>query len=517
MSSGATGSRPREDSERIQRLLGNDAMAARSSGGRPSRLVQSWAHPPPQLEQSFAPRLTNSFHGSTSHDLNSSRTFGGISAAVKLNRTSDPQVRELIRFWRSFESLELQRPYVIAFVNSRSGGQIGQAIMEELRRLLGVAPDMPGGEVCDLSETDEPTLTIQRIARSDNQIGKTRFLVCGGDGTVTWILNEIARCPELVGKEPPLGICPLGTGNDLARSLGWGPVLKRVSDLADYLKWATAAEPVILDQWQVMLKPHGELPEEHKLRSPGSHPQSETLEDGREVFVGYFQNYFSMGMDAKVTGVVESSRKDSAAGKKCFQWGCGKLCYCVQGVLHSGFLKMCCAPVLTNSITDLKYQEPGKDRLLDLDLPHERIHGRAGRLRQISIANINCYGGGQNVFEDSRVKPNDGAFEILALRNPCIGISIFCHLARMHLLGWADLLEMTLNDGEYMQMDGEPWYMPCPCDVHIQRHRQVRVLRAPQDALHWKGHVTPEFWRAFTESELREVQNGSTSSEALSQ
>merc|ERR1712046_55171 len=70
---------------------------------------------------------------------------------------------------------------------------------------------------------------------------------------------------ELDGREPPVGICPLGTGNDLARSLGWGPVLKRVSDLDCYLKWAMAAEEVMLDRWRVALRPHGFLPEEHKL------------------------------------------------------------------------------------------------------------------------------------------------------------------------------------------------------------------------------------------------------------
>merc|ERR1719161_1162956 len=188
-----------------------------------------------------------------------------------------------------------------------------------------------------------------------------------------------------------------------------------------------------------------------------------------------------MGMDARVTGVVETSRKNTTCGKKCFQLGCGKLCYAIQGVLKSGFLKMCCAPVLTNRIAALRYQEPGRlGRMLDLDLSHERIHGKAGRLRQISIANINCYGGGQNVFQDSRVKPNDGAFEILALRNPCVGIMIFMRLARMHLLGWADVLEMTMNEGEYMQMDGEPWYMPFACDVNVNLNRKVRVLRAPR-------------------------------------
>lgn len=49
-----------------------------------------------------------------------------------------------------------------------------------------------------------------------------RILVAGGDGTIGWMLNEIAR--RNIQPIPEVCILPIGTGNDLSRVLGWGGV-----------------------------------------------------------------------------------------------------------------------------------------------------------------------------------------------------------------------------------------------------------------------------------------------------
>ena len=70
---------------------------------------------------------------------------------------------------------------------------------------------------------------------------------CGGDGTVGWVLSVMDSMTFPKGR-PAIGIIPLGTGNDLSRSLNWGgkyrdkPLRKVLLDIAK-------ADVVHMDRW----------------------------------------------------------------------------------------------------------------------------------------------------------------------------------------------------------------------------------------------------------------------------
>lgn len=56
----------------------------------------------------------------------------------------------------------------------------------------------------------------QRLARKGAEAGVTRVIAAGGDGTVNEVLNGLSAHLAQV----TLGVLPMGTGNDLSRSLG---------------------------------------------------------------------------------------------------------------------------------------------------------------------------------------------------------------------------------------------------------------------------------------------------------
>lgn len=47
------------------------------------------------------------------------------------------------------------------------------------------------------------------------------ILICGGDGTVEWVIEESLK--SKVNYESVIfSVIPIGTGNDFAKSIGWG-------------------------------------------------------------------------------------------------------------------------------------------------------------------------------------------------------------------------------------------------------------------------------------------------------
>lgn len=82
-----------------------------------------------------------------------------------------------------------------------------------------------------------------------------RILVCGGDGTVGWILDVVDK--QNYESPPPVAILPAGTGNDLARVLSWGGglgAIERQGGLCTVLHHIEHAAVTILDRWKVAIE-----------------------------------------------------------------------------------------------------------------------------------------------------------------------------------------------------------------------------------------------------------------------
>merc|ERR1711944_205997 len=114
----------------------------------------------------------------------------------------------------------------LVLINQRSGGQDGPQLLDRFRQLAQEGLD--GQEHLEVVSMTDPDPSGQGVVGPRGGLEKykdtpnLRVIACGGDGTVGWVLSEIDNVSWGASGKPPTAIVPLGTGNDLSRSLSWG-------------------------------------------------------------------------------------------------------------------------------------------------------------------------------------------------------------------------------------------------------------------------------------------------------
>uniref|UniRef100_A0A8C5CIK3 Diacylglycerol kinase n=1 Tax=Gadus morhua TaxID=8049 RepID=A0A8C5CIK3_GADMO len=353
---------------------------------------------------------------------------------TSFKRKSSKKGMEEGRSWRPFVIRPIPSPLMkplLVFVNPKSGGNQGTKIMQSLMWYLNPR------QVFDLSQGG-PKEGLELYRKVPN----LRILACGGDGTVGWILSCLDELE--VSPPPPVAILPLGTGNDLARTLNWGggytdePVSKILSHVEDGLV-------VQLDRWNLRME-------------AGPEQQADKLP------MDVFNNYFSLGFDAHVTLEFHESREanpekfNSRFRNKMFYAGTAFSDFLMGSAKDlSKHIKVVCDGVdLTSKIQDLKLQ-----CLVFLNIPKY-------------CAGTTPWGnpGDHRDFEPQR--HDDGYLEV-------IGFTM-TSLATLQVGGHGERLnqcrEVTLTTTKPLpvQVDGEPCRL-APSVIHISLRNQANLLQ----------------------------------------
>ncbi|XP_034187322.1 diacylglycerol kinase theta isoform X9 [Osmia lignaria lignaria] len=327
---------------------------------------------------------------------------------------------------------------LLVFVNVKSGGCQGLQLISSFRKLLNPY------QVFDLDNGGPlPGLYVFR------HIKDYKILVCGGDGTVGWVL----QCLDNVGQDsecssPACAIVPLGTGNDLARVLCWGAGYTGDEDPLNLLRDVIDAEKSLLDRWTVVFHPEEK---EDKQMATNAGGASATSEDNTQIFV--MNNYFGIGLDADLCLDFHNAREENP--NKFRSRLRNKSVY-----VSIGLRKMVKRTLCKDLHKEIRLEVDG--RLVELP----QVEG-------IIIMNILSWGSGANPWgpdtsEDQFYTPNhgDGILEV-------VGVTGVMHLGQIQSglrtgmrIAQGGHIKIHLHSDIPVQVDGEPW-IQSPGDIVV--------------------------------------------------
>lgn len=399
-------------------------------------------------------------NGNVDDKLDSKPSFKRSSS---FNQKDESQV---LRMKQRYELIDLPpdaRPLLV-FINKKSGAQYGDSLRLRLNILLNPV------QVFELSSTEGPEVGLYLFRK----VPHFRILVCGGDGTVGWVLNAIDKRNFV--SPPPVAILPAGTGNDLARVLSWGGGLgsvERHGGLCTVLHHIEHSAVTILDRWKVAI-----------LNQLGKQSQPPK----------FMNNYLGVGCDAKVALDIHNLREENP--EKFYNQFMNKVLYAREGAKS----------IMDRTFADFPWQVRVEVDGVEVEVPEDA--------EGVLVANIGSYMGGVDLWQNEdetydNFDPqsmHDKILEVVSISGTWHLGKLQVGLSRARRLAQGQTIKIQLFVGFPVQIDGEPWFQP-PCTLTITHHGQAFMLRrVAEEPL---GHAAAIITDVLENAETNHIINAS--------
>ncbi|XP_057627167.1 diacylglycerol kinase theta isoform X1 [Chionomys nivalis] len=338
---------------------------------------------------------------------------------------------------------------LLVFVNPKSGGLKGRELLYSFRKLLNPH------QVFELTNGG-PLPGFHLFS----QVPCFRVLVCGGDGTVGWVLAALEETRRhLACPEPSVAILPLGTGNDLGRVLRWGAGYSG-EDPFSVLVSVDEADAVLMDRWTILLDAHETDSTEN------------SVVDTEPPKIVQMSNYCGIGIDAELSLDFHQAREEEP-GKFTSRFH-NKGVYVrvgLQKISHSRSLHK-----------EIRLQVEQQE----VELPS--IEG-------LIFINIPSWGSGADLWgsdNDSRFeKPriDDGLLEV-------VGVTGVVHMGQVQgglrsgiRIAQGSYFRVTLLKATPVQVDGEPWVQAPGHMIISATAPKVHMLRKAKQKPRKAGNI----------------------------